>query len=86
MTGFASEEILVEPHRLVWEVRSVNHRFLDVSLRLPDELRALEPRCRTLVGKTLRRGKVDCALRISAARQTATAASLQEDVLDSLKV
>ena len=85
MTGFASEEILVEPHRLVWEVRSVNHRFLDVGLRLPEELRALEPRCRALVGVTLRRGKVDCTLKISAARQTATAASLQEDVLDGLK-
>ncbi len=85
MTGFASEEILVEPHRLIWEVRSVNHRFLDVSLRLPDELRALEPRCRALVGETLRRGKVDCTLRISAARQSATAASLQENVLDRLK-
>ncbi len=85
MTGFASDEILVEPHRLVWEVRSVNHRNLDISLRLPDELRALEPRCRALVGETLRRGKVDCTLKLSAAKPTSTAASFQDDVLDSLK-
>ena len=78
MTGFASEEILVEPHRLVWEVRSVNHRYLDISLRLPDELRALEPRCRALVGETLRRGKVDCTLRLTAVKPTSTAVSFQE--------
>ena len=85
MTGFASEEILAGPQRFIWEVRSVNHRFLDISLRLPDELRFLEPPCRAMVGVKLRRGKVDCTLKSFAAEHKATAASLQEDVLDSLK-
>jgi uncharacterized protein (TIGR00255 family) len=51
------------------EARSVNGRFLDLSLKLPDELRALEPALRERVGATLRRGKVE--LRVSL-RSTAT--------------
>jgi uncharacterized protein (TIGR00255 family) len=50
------------------ELRSVNGRFLDLSLRLPDELRALEPALRELVAGAVKRGKVE--LRISSARDT----------------
>ena len=50
------------------EMRSVNGRFLDLSLRLPDDLRALEPALRELVGAQLRRGKVE--LRIATQRET----------------
>ena len=49
------------------EMRSVNGRFLDLSLRLPDDLRALEPALRELVGAQLRRGKVE--LRIATQRE-----------------
>jgi uncharacterized protein (TIGR00255 family) len=85
MTGFATEEAEVESFRLVWEVRSVNHRFLDISVRLPDELRALEPRCREMVAATLRRGKVDCTLRVSIAEHRNATAALREQALESLK-
>lgn len=85
MTGFATEETLVESYRLVWEVRSVNHRFLDISLRLPDEMRAFEPRCREIIGAALGRGKVDCTLRVSAVEQESGLAALQQPVLESLK-
>ncbi|MFL2546502.1 MAG: YicC/YloC family endoribonuclease [Candidatus Rariloculaceae bacterium] len=85
MTGFATEETVVEPHRLVWEVRSVNHRFLDISLRLPDEMRAFEPRCREMIGAALGRGKVDCTLRVSSVEQEPGAAALQQSVLESLR-
>ena len=44
---------------LVLELRSVNSRFLDVALRLPDKLRAQEPALRELLGKRLKRGKVE---------------------------
>jgi len=53
------------------EMRSVNGRFLDLSLRLPDELRALEPALREMVGAQIKRGKVE--LRISLARDAETA-------------
>jgi uncharacterized protein (TIGR00255 family) len=67
MTGFASAEARVGSFRLVWEIRSVNHRFLELGFRLPEELRAVEPDCRDLVAKTVSRGKVDCTLKIAAA-------------------
>jgi uncharacterized protein (TIGR00255 family) len=85
MTGFASEESVAGSYRLVWEVRSVNHRYLDVSLRLPDELRALEPRCRELVGVALGRGKVDCTLRLTVIDQAGKSAELSVGVLEELK-
>jgi uncharacterized protein (TIGR00255 family) len=53
------------------ELRSVNGRFLDLSLRLPDELRALEPALRELVAGAVKRGKVE--LRITSAREADSA-------------
>ena len=67
MTGFASAEARVGSFRLVWEIRSVNHRFLELGFRLPEELRAVEPDCRDLVATAVKRGKVDCTLKIAAA-------------------
>jgi len=64
MTGFASAEIATGDCKLVWEVRSVNHRYLDPSFRLPDELRVLEVQLRKHLGDVLKRGKVDCSLRL----------------------
>jgi len=60
MTGFARCEASVPTGSLVCELRSVNHRFLEASLRLPEELRALDPELRARLQKELRRGKVDC--------------------------
>jgi uncharacterized protein (TIGR00255 family) len=67
MTAFARLERAYESGSLVWEMRSVNHRYLEVSFRLPDSLREIELPLRDLVRAKLGRGKVDCALRISAA-------------------
>jgi uncharacterized protein (TIGR00255 family) len=63
MTGFATHEVVHPPFRFVWEIRSVNHRYLDLGLRLPEDLRQLEARCRDLVAERIKRGKVDCGLR-----------------------
>jgi uncharacterized protein (TIGR00255 family) len=60
MTGFARSEAPVPGGTLACELRSVNHRYLEPSLRLPEELRALEPELRATLQKELRRGKVDC--------------------------
>jgi uncharacterized protein (TIGR00255 family) len=65
MTGFASVACEApaaaggSPSSLTAELRSVNGRFLDLSMRLPDELRALEPALRELIGAGIRRGKVE---------------------------
>ena len=66
MTAFSRQEGNTENGQLVWELRSVNHRFSEVSLRLPEDLRFLEPKIREHVGKQVKRGKVDAVLRFQA--------------------
>ncbi|HEX7081200.1 MAG TPA: YicC/YloC family endoribonuclease [Gammaproteobacteria bacterium] len=85
MTGFASAEAICAPFRLAWELRSVNHRFLDVSVRLPDELRPLEPECRDVVSQSVRRGKVDCTLKISVAAESGGAYEIVPAALEELR-
>ncbi len=63
MTAFARMESRDALGELVWELRSVNHRYLEVSVRLPEELRVLEPVVRERAARRLSRGKVDCTLR-----------------------
>jgi len=63
MTGFASVELQAAFGRLAWEMRSVNHRYLEIGLRLPEEFRSLEPAIRELLGEHLSRGKIDLSLR-----------------------
>lgn len=63
MTAFARETDNGDLGELVWELRSVNHRFLESYIRLPEELRALEPAVRERLAARLQRGKVDCVLR-----------------------
>jgi len=67
MTGFARRELTAVWGTAVWELRSVNSRYLDCSPRLPEELRALEPQVRERLTARLSRGKVDCTLRYDPA-------------------
>jgi uncharacterized protein (TIGR00255 family) len=64
MTAFASGERTTEWGTLGCELRSVNHRFLELGVRLPDELRALEPALRERVASRAARGKIDLTLRL----------------------
>ncbi|HVI58668.1 MAG TPA: YicC/YloC family endoribonuclease [Luteimonas sp.] len=66
MTAFASGERSTEWGALGCELRAVNHRFLELGIRLPDELRLLEPVLRERVAARLSRGKVDLTLRLRA--------------------
>ncbi len=67
MTGFARVERQFEFGRLSWEMRSVNHRYLDFGLRLPEEFRPLEAGIRQRLGEYLSRGKIEATLRFSPA-------------------
>ena len=64
MTAFARIESQHEQGGIQWEIRSVNHRYLDVNLRLPEDLRRLDPKIRERIGAELGRGKIDCTLRV----------------------
>jgi uncharacterized protein (TIGR00255 family) len=70
MTGFARRERQGPWGTLACELRSVNHRYLELSLRLPDDLRSLEGDARQLLASTLKRGKVEAGIYL---RGTATA-------------
>lgn len=66
MTAFARREAATPWGSLTWELRAVNHRYLELNFKLPDELRAIEPAARELLGKRLGRGKIDCHLKFAA--------------------
>ncbi len=72
MTAFARSSGEQAGATLTWELRSVNHRYLEVFVRLPEELRAMEPLVRERVATRLGRGKLECGLRCNwAAAQSA---------------
>ena len=62
MTGFARRERQGPWGTLICELRTVNHRYLEISSRLPEDLRAVDPELRQLIGAALRRGKVDATI------------------------
>jgi len=64
MTAFSRAATDAHGRHLVWELKSVNHRFLETQFRLPDALRSIEHPLRDLARKHLKRGKVDCTLRL----------------------
>jgi uncharacterized protein (TIGR00255 family) len=85
MTGFASKEGQYEFGRLTWEVRSVNHRYLEIGFRVPEEFRVLEPDIRRILGRYISRGKVDASLRFTPAAQAVSSSlTLNTELLDRL--
>ena len=89
MTAFAHLEIKKEWGNAVWEIRSVNQRFLETYFRLPEQFRNLEMALRERLRASLTRGKVECSLRIELAQNENKALVLNneyaETVIASLK-
>ncbi len=83
MTGFARRERQFPWGLLAWELKTVNHRFLEIGCRLPEEFRAAEADFRQAIAGAAKRGKVDCSLHF---RPTVTSSSLEvdSDLLKSL--
>ena len=84
MTAFARVDQRDQAGELAWELRSVNHRYLEIYVRLPEELRVLEPRVRQAVGRRLGRGKVECVLRYRPVPGVAGKIDLNEAYLAQL--
>lgn len=84
MTGFARRERQGPWGTLVCELRTVNHRYLEISLRLPEELRSLDNDVRQAIGNGLRRGKVDANLYLKTTSGTARKLELDSAILDEL--
>lgn len=62
MTAFARQEQSTQWGAIIWEIRSVNHRYLETHFRLPENLRDLEPKLRENLRKELSRGKIEISL------------------------
>ena len=84
MTAFATQSEKQEWGTLTWEMRSVNHRYLDMSLRLPDELRVIEMTIRERIASKLQRGKIDCSLRFKASDGLAVSVTVNESRADAV--
>ena len=89
MTAFAHLEIKKEWGNAVWEIRSVNQRFLETYFRLPEVFRHLEMGLRERLRNLLTRGKVECSLRVELAQASNNKIALNNDyaeqVIASLK-
>ena len=82
MTGFARESVETEIGTLTWELRAVNHRYLDVQFKLPEDLRQKEQSFRKQAGAVLGRGKVECALYFRRALDQETELQIDTDLVE----
>ncbi len=84
MTAFARVDENNPMGNFVWEVRSINHRYLEVSFRLIEELRSTEFELRKIAQKLVSRGKVDCTFRLKTTASSEINLSINEKLLDRL--
>ena len=80
MTAFARSE----SGHISWEIRSVNHRYLEVGVKVPDAFRSLEIGLRNKLKARLNRGKIDCQLRIGHSQASEASLSFDEKLLEDL--
>jgi uncharacterized protein (TIGR00255 family) len=84
MTGFARRERQGPWGTLTCEIRAVNHRYLELSLRMPEDLRAIENDARQAIGASLRRGKVDVGLYVRGSAAQATVLDLNRPLVEQV--
>ncbi len=85
MTGFARQAAECPLGTLTWELRSINHRYLDVQFRLPEELRPSETDLRQQVSGQLKRGKIECSLHFRRAISDSAELKINRDLVGQLK-
>ena len=84
MTAFARQQLEQDWGSLTWEIRSVNHRYLETSVRVPETFRRLEIVIRETVRKRLSRGKVECQLRYQSVENSTTEINLNQNLVVKL--
>ena len=80
MTAFATAATDAHGRHLVWELKSVNHRFLETNFRVPEAIRGIEHPLRELARSHLKRGKLDCTLKLEKVPGT-SGISINREVL-----
>jgi uncharacterized protein (TIGR00255 family) len=84
MTAFAREEYRGDLGEMSWEIRSVNHRYLEAFLRLPEELRVLETVVRERLAMRLGRGKLDLALKYKPSAESEAGIQVNTRLVEQL--
>ena len=84
MTAFSRRQADREWGSLTWELRSINHRYLETNVRLPESFRGLENVIRDTVRKKLKRGKIECQLRFQALETSQSDLQLNKEVIAKL--
>ncbi|MCI0401829.1 MAG: YicC family protein [Gammaproteobacteria bacterium] len=84
MTAFERKECRGEWGHAIWEIRSVNHRYLEINLHLPDDLRILTSAVREHVAQHIKRGKIDCTLRFDATGTVASELTINTELVKKL--
>ena len=84
MTAFARLEVKKDWGDAVWEIRSVNQRYLENFFRLPEQFRGLENTLREKLRQSLTRGKIECSLRIETKKQTNTELNLNKELANQV--
>ncbi len=81
MTAFSRQQLEQDWGSLTWEIRSVNHRYLETSFRLPEAFRSLENAVREIARKRLNRGKVECQLRYQVVESSQSELQLNNELV-----
>jgi uncharacterized protein (TIGR00255 family) len=84
MTAFARTQKNMDEGDLIWELRSVNHRYLELHLKMPDDFRVHEMKFREVIQKRLKRGKVECFLRFNRDTQDSKSVHVNHQQAKSL--
>ena len=84
MTAFARLEVKKDWGDAVWEIRSVNQRYLENFFRLPEQFRGLENTLREKLRQSLTRGKIECSLRIEIKKQTNAELNLNKELANQV--
>lgn len=84
MTAFARKQFKGDWGTAVWEIRSVNQRYLETYFRLPEQFRGLETKLKEIFRKTLERGKIECSLRFDANNSAQDALGMNRELAAQL--
>ena len=84
MTAFARQESSTESYVLAWEMRSVNHRYLEINIRVPDSLRSIENSIRGAIRSNFTRGKIECHLRYQITENSSSSIKIDTELVSHL--
>ena len=84
MTAFARKQIKGDWGTAVWEIRSVNQRYLETYFRLPEQFRGLEAKLKEAFKKRLQRGKIECSLRFEGADSSSKGLEMNQELASQL--